>query len=166
MSSFAALRTTTRAELWFDGNKMTQASLCSTIPIRAKSSGTRRAAASDQRDRIGQARRNRRQRPAPCQVFRHVRWLFHRPAGRFRASGAPPENRPGTEGDPAARRLAPSDVVVIPVELEAVALVLDVGRVRRREMRRHQERALLDAIGQQGMATFAREIEVLAEAAV
>src|SRR5882757_7981581 len=66
----------------------------------------------------------------------------------------------------AARRLAPSGVVVVPVELEAVALVLDVGRVWRREVRRHQERTLLDAIGQQGVAALAREIAVFAEAAV
>src|SRR5262249_29845641 len=63
-------------------------------------------------------------------------------------------------------RLAAALVVPVPVEFEAVALVLYVGGVRRREVRRHQERALLDAIGQQGVTALAGEIAVLAEAAV
>src|SRR5215813_12355809 len=63
-------------------------------------------------------------------------------------------------------RLAAALVVPVPVELAAVALVLDIGGVRRREVRRHQERALLDAIGQQGVTALAGEVAVLAEAAV
>src|ERR1700741_1898152 len=65
-----------------------------------------------------------------------------------------------------AYRLAAALVVPIPVEFEAVTLVLDVGGVRRGEVRRHQECTLLDAIGQQGVAAPARQVAILAEAAV
>src|SRR5262249_49446224 len=66
----------------------------------------------------------------------------------------------------APARLAAALVVPVPVELETVALVLDVGGVRRREVRRHQQRPLLHAIGQQRVTALAREVAVLAEAAV
>src|SRR3954468_22092673 len=61
---------------------------------------------------------------------------------------------------------APAAVVPVPVELEAVALRLDVGRMRWREVRRHQERALLHTIAEQGVAAPGSEIAVVAEAAV
>src|SRR6201996_282138 len=68
--------------------------------------------------------------------------------------------------EPLQPPLPPAAVVPIPVELEAVALGLHISRMRRREVRGHQQRALLDAIGEQGMTRLAREIPIFAKAAV
>src|SRR5262249_14782568 len=57
-------------------------------------------------------------------------------------------------------------VVVVPVEFETVAFGLHVSGMWRREVRRHQEGALLGAVAEQRVARPARLVSVVAEAAV